>query len=124
LRKINTGCEPSEIEKPSDDKGGVSPPELEVVQMLDRERPAGPGREKTGVKWTSRIIRPSPIRKNGRNSQEPDKSSPSAIRALSYKLCRSRSPRFALIIRSPPKIYDDVEEIEGFLTIRALFGES
>jgi hypothetical protein len=54
-------CEPSDIEeKPSDeDKGGVSPPELEVVQVLDRERPTGPGREKTGMKWTSRAIRPS-----------------------------------------------------------------
>lgn len=45
--------EPSDMEeKPSDeDKGGVSPPELDV-HVLDRERVAGPGREKTGIAWT------------------------------------------------------------------------
>jgi hypothetical protein len=52
-------CELSDMEeKPSDeDKGGESPPELEVVQEMDRERPTG--HEKTGMKWTSKIIRSS-----------------------------------------------------------------
>jgi hypothetical protein len=56
-------CEPSDIvEAPSDDdKGGVSLPELEVVHVLDRERPTGPGRENTGTKWTNRIVRHSTI---------------------------------------------------------------
>ena len=40
-------CEPSD-----EDKGGVLPPELEVVQVLEREWPTGPGREKTDMKWT------------------------------------------------------------------------
>jgi len=47
-------CEPSDIEEPSeDDNGGVSPPELDV-QVLDREREAGPGREKTGIVCTGK----------------------------------------------------------------------
>ena len=41
--------EPPEIEEPSDaERGGVSPPELEV-QVLDRERVVGAGLEKTGT---------------------------------------------------------------------------
>jgi hypothetical protein len=34
------------------ERGGVSRPELDVVQVLERERAAGPGREKTGMEWT------------------------------------------------------------------------
>jgi hypothetical protein len=51
--------EPSDIdEKPSEeDKGGVSPPELDV-HVLDRERVAGLGREKTGIDWTRNEINP------------------------------------------------------------------
>jgi hypothetical protein len=48
-------CEPSDMEEmPSDDeRGGVSPPELDV-HVLDLERVAGPGREKTGIARTGR----------------------------------------------------------------------
>jgi len=43
-------CEPSDCEEPSEhESGGVSPPELDDVQVLDRERDAGVGREKTGM---------------------------------------------------------------------------
>ena len=42
-------CDPPEIEDPSEDeRGGVSPPELEV-QVLERERAVGAGLVKTGA---------------------------------------------------------------------------
>lgn len=42
-------CDPPEIEDPSDaERGGVSPPELEV-QVLERERVVGAGLVKTGT---------------------------------------------------------------------------
>ena len=42
-------CDPSEIEDPSEDeRGGVSPPELEV-QVLERERVVGAGLLNTGA---------------------------------------------------------------------------
>lgn len=46
---------PSDIEEnPSEaaERGGVSPPELDEVQVLEREREAGPGLEKTGIERT------------------------------------------------------------------------
>ena len=61
------------------------------------------------------------------NVQEPDKSSPSAMRQLSSKLWCPKSPRRALIMHSPPNAELDIEDIdamEGFLAILALLGES
>ena len=43
-------CDPSEIEDPSEDeRGGMSPLELEVQVLLERERVAGAGLVKTGA---------------------------------------------------------------------------
>ena len=39
------------MDEPSVERDGVSAPELEV-QVLERERPAGNGREKTGIEPT------------------------------------------------------------------------
>lgn len=42
--------DPPEVEDPSEaERGGVSAPELDDVHVLERERVAGPGREKTGI---------------------------------------------------------------------------
>lgn len=48
-------CDPPEVEDPSEaESGGVSTPELDDVQVLERERVAGLGREKTGMEsWCS-----------------------------------------------------------------------
>lgn len=44
------------MEEPSDtDKGGVSPPELDV-HVFERDREAGPGLEKMGCERTERKI--------------------------------------------------------------------
>ena len=49
-------CDPPEFEDPSeDDRGGVSPPELEV-QVLERERAVGAGLEKTGTEQSKITI--------------------------------------------------------------------
>jgi hypothetical protein len=51
-------CEPSDIEAPSaGDRGGVSPPELEVVIVDERERELGLGRENTAAGRTGIDIR-------------------------------------------------------------------
>ncbi len=50
-------CEPPETDEPSEaESGGVSVPEEEDVQVLDRERPAGDGREKMDCSRTSRTL--------------------------------------------------------------------
>jgi hypothetical protein len=51
-------CDPSDIDMdPSEgDKGGVSTPELIDVQVLEREREAGPGLENTGTEETRERI--------------------------------------------------------------------
>lgn len=51
------------------------------------------------------------------------RSSPSAIRQLSSRLCRSNRQRFALTILSPPNFEMDVEAFDGFSTILPLFGK-
>jgi hypothetical protein len=54
--------EPPETDAPSDgDRGGVSLPELSEVQVLERDRDTGLGRENTGA-WTMqrKTIRSNP----------------------------------------------------------------
>lgn len=118
-------CDPPEIEDPSEaERGGVSPPELDV-QVLERERVTGPGLVNTGTAWSviDPVSQPS-TRESADNLQEVDKSSPSPTRQCSSRLCLSRSPRCALIMRSPPNWNDDVDAMDGFSTILALFGDS
>jgi hypothetical protein len=102
-------CEPSENEEyPSEiESGGVSAPELIDVQVLERERPTQGGRVKTGIR------------------KDFDRSSPSAINTVFSKLCLSKRPCFALIMRSSPNFSEyAVEAIDGLDSRTRLFGDS
>ena len=109
--------EPSEVER-----GGVSPPELEV-HVLERERDAGPGLVKTGAGQSTRRL-DAGFSDAANDLHRLEMSSPSAMRQLSSKLCRSNRPCWALIMRSPPNWNEEVDAMDGFSTILALCGDS
>ena len=81
--------EPPDTEEPSElERGGVSAPdEAEVLQVLERERPAGEGLLNIEFSRTVSAINENCTRLEPvRYSHEANSSSPCAMRALSSRL--------------------------------------
>jgi len=79
-------CEPPK-EDASEDNGGVSDPELEVVQVLERERPIVPGLGRVKeTSWATHSDQKTGLGPTGRSVPNEANSSPSAMRQLSSRL--------------------------------------
>jgi len=81
-------CEPPK-EDASEDNGGVSDPELEVVQMLERECPIVPGLGRVKeTSWATQSDQKTGLGPMGRSipNENEANSSPSAMRQLSSRL--------------------------------------
>jgi hypothetical protein len=111
-------------EDASEDNGGVSDPELEVVHVLERERPMVPGfgREKERS-WAREPSESGTLtgKKDIPNEASPP---PSAMRQLSSRLWRSSNPFLAWIILSPPNLVEVTDAMDGLLMIIDLAGET
>ena len=88
-------------------------PELAVVTVLDRERVARLGREKTLDVSTRMTLVTAQPDNNTRDVHEAKSPSPCAMRALSSRLCLWSKPCPALIMRSVPNWQDKVEAVDG-----------